>query len=62
MRVGLQALVGVDTIVGGPPVGGAFDQGRPLGEASVLPLRSRELPFSTDPTAQPSPAVPVTVV
>jgi phage tail-like protein len=62
MRVGLQAVVGVDTIVGGPPVGGAFDRGRPLGESSVLPAPLRDLPFSTDPTAQPVAAVPVTVV
>jgi phage tail-like protein len=37
MRVGVQARLGIDTLVGGPPRGGAFDRDRRLGEDSVLP-------------------------
>jgi phage tail-like protein len=37
MRVGVQAVVGVDTIVGGGAVGAAFDGTRELGIDAVLP-------------------------
>ena len=41
MRVGLQSLVGVDAIVGGAPLGGAFDGTRALGLDAVLPDAGR---------------------
>lgn len=39
MRVGVQAAVGVDAIVGGPPVGAALDGTRALGVDAVLPAQ-----------------------
>ena len=44
MRVGAQARLGIDTVVAGPPTGGAFDPGRALGTTSIMPTPRRRLP------------------
>jgi phage tail-like protein len=61
MRVGLQAMVGIDTIVAGPPVGGAFDRDRCLGTETVLPAASSQSRLGLETTTRPAPAVPATV-
>ena len=43
MRVGAQARLGIDSVVAGPPTGGAFDPGRGLGTTSVMPTPRNRL-------------------
>ena len=61
MRVGQQAVLGIDTIVAGPPIGGAFDSGRSLGATTMLPAVSRRRGVGTEPGAIPAATVPATV-
>jgi phage tail-like protein len=61
MRVGLQARLGIDALVGGPPRRGAFDRDQRLGEDSVLPGDSAPRRFGL-PVGEPEqPGFPLTV-